>query len=96
VAYWLLKLRLGSHKMCIFLTICVQFNSIDLVTLLKIYLLLFLLLFSSSCGLAIFISAKAIRDHVRFEDLTVLTMKNTVFLDVMPCGFCKNRRFGGM
>jgi hypothetical protein len=22
-------------------------------------------------------------------------MKNDVFLDVMPCGLCKNRRFGG-
>jgi hypothetical protein len=21
-------------------------------------------------------------------------MKNTVFWDVMPCGFCENRRFG--
>jgi hypothetical protein len=23
------------------------------------------------------------------------TMKNAVFWDVMPCGSCKNRRFGG-
>jgi hypothetical protein len=25
----------------------------------------------------------------------VVTMKNAVFLDVTPCGRCKNRRFGG-
>jgi hypothetical protein len=24
-----------------------------------------------------------------------VTMKNTVFWDVTPCGSCKNRRFGG-
>jgi hypothetical protein len=24
-----------------------------------------------------------------------MTMKNGVFWDVMPCGSCKNRRFGG-
>jgi hypothetical protein len=33
---------------------------------------------------------------VRFEVFTAVTMKNGVFWDVMPCGFCKNRRFGGM
>jgi hypothetical protein len=32
---------------------------------------------------------------VRFEVLTAVTMKNGVFWDVMPCGVCKNRRFGG-
>jgi hypothetical protein len=32
---------------------------------------------------------------VRFEVFTAVTMKNVVFWDVMPCGFCKNRRFGG-
>jgi hypothetical protein len=26
---------------------------------------------------------------------TAVTMKNTVFWDVTPCGSCKNRRFGG-
>jgi hypothetical protein len=26
----------------------------------------------------------------------VVTMKNTVFWDVMPCGSCKNWHFGGM
>jgi hypothetical protein len=32
---------------------------------------------------------------VRFEVFTAVTMKNGVFWDVMPCGSCKNRRFGG-
>jgi hypothetical protein len=32
----------------------------------------------------------------RFEVFTAVTMKNTVFWDVMPCGSCKNRRFGGL
>jgi hypothetical protein len=31
---------------------------------------------------------------VRFEVFTAVTMKNAVFLDVTPCGSCKNRRFG--
>jgi hypothetical protein len=33
--------------------------------------------------------------NVRFEVFTAVTMKNGVFWDVMPCGSCKNRRFGG-
>jgi hypothetical protein len=33
--------------------------------------------------------------HVRFEVFTAVTMKSGVFWDVMPCGSCKNRRFGG-
>jgi hypothetical protein len=33
--------------------------------------------------------------HVRVEVFTAVTMKNGVFWDVMPCGSCKNRRFGG-
>jgi hypothetical protein len=33
--------------------------------------------------------------YVRFEVFTAVTMKNGVFCDVMPCGSCKNRRFGG-
>jgi hypothetical protein len=33
--------------------------------------------------------------RIRFEVFTVVTMKNGVFLDVTPCGSCKNRRFGG-
>jgi hypothetical protein len=32
---------------------------------------------------------------VRFEVFTTVTMKNGVFWDVTPFGFCKNRRFGG-
>jgi hypothetical protein len=32
---------------------------------------------------------------VRFEVFTTVTMKNGVSWDVMPCGSCKNRRFGG-
>jgi hypothetical protein len=31
---------------------------------------------------------------VRFEVFTAVTMKNGVFLDVMSCGSCKNRRCG--
>jgi hypothetical protein len=30
-----------------------------------------------------------------FYVFTEVTMKNGVFWDVMPCGCCKNRRFGG-
>jgi hypothetical protein len=33
--------------------------------------------------------------YVRFEAFTAVTMKNGVFLDVTPCGSCKNRLFGG-
>jgi hypothetical protein len=33
--------------------------------------------------------------RLRFEVFTAVTMKNGVFLDVTPCGSCKNRRFGG-
>jgi hypothetical protein len=32
---------------------------------------------------------------VRFEVITVVTMKNAVFWDVAPCRSCVNRRFGG-
>jgi hypothetical protein len=32
---------------------------------------------------------------VRFEVFTAVTMKNGVFWDITPCGYCKNRRFGG-
>jgi hypothetical protein len=31
---------------------------------------------------------------VRFAVFTAVTVKNAVFWAVMPCGFCKNRRFG--
>jgi hypothetical protein len=33
---------------------------------------------------------------VRFEVFTTVTMKNGVFLDVTPCGSCKNWRFWGI
>jgi hypothetical protein len=33
--------------------------------------------------------------YVRYEVITAVTMKNGVFWDVVPCGSCKNRRFGG-
>jgi hypothetical protein len=33
--------------------------------------------------------------EVTFEVFTAVTMKNAVFWDVTPCGFGKNRRFGG-
>jgi hypothetical protein len=35
------------------------------------------------------------REYVRFKVFTAVTMKNGVFWDVMPCGSCKNQRFGG-
>jgi hypothetical protein len=34
-------------------------------------------------------------NYVRFEVFTAVTMKNGEFWNVMPCGSCKNRRFGG-
>jgi hypothetical protein len=36
-----------------------------------------------------------ILQHVIFEVYTVVTMKNAVFWDVMPCRSCLNRHFGG-
>jgi hypothetical protein len=33
--------------------------------------------------------------YVRFEVFTSVTMKNGVLWEVTPCGYCKNRRFGG-
>jgi hypothetical protein len=35
------------------------------------------------------------KERLTFEVFKVLIMKNAVFLDVTPCGSCKNRRFGG-
>jgi hypothetical protein len=32
---------------------------------------------------------------VRFEVFTVVTMKNAIFWDVVPCSSCVNRRFRG-
>jgi hypothetical protein len=40
-------------------------------------------------------NAELCLNYVRFEFFTAVTMKNTVFWDLMPCGSCKNRRFGG-
>jgi hypothetical protein len=36
-----------------------------------------------------------LQGYVRSEVFTAVTMKNALFLDVTPCGSCKNRRFGG-
>jgi hypothetical protein len=38
---------------------------------------------------------KNILNLIRFEVFMVVTMKNGVFWDVIKCGSCKNRRFGG-
>jgi hypothetical protein len=35
-----------------------------------------------------------LNNFVRFKVFTAVTIKNDVFLDVMPCGSCKNWRFG--
>jgi hypothetical protein len=37
----------------------------------------------------------SINRMIGFEVFTAVTMKNGVFWDVTPFGFCKNRRFGG-
>jgi hypothetical protein len=42
-----------------------------------------------------FITVIIIKLPVRFEVFTAVTMKNGVLWDIMPCGSCKNRRFGG-
>jgi hypothetical protein len=31
-----------------------------------------------------------------FEDFSAVTVRNVVFLDVTPCGYCKNRLYGEM
>jgi hypothetical protein len=36
-----------------------------------------------------------LRDYIRFEAFTAVTMKNFVFRDVAPCRSCVIRRFGG-
>jgi hypothetical protein len=38
---------------------------------------------------------ETISRHVRFEVFTAVTMENMVFWDVMQCGSCKSRCFGG-
>jgi hypothetical protein len=40
-------------------------------------------------------SDETMTELVRFEVFTVVTMNSGVFWDVMPCGSCRNRRFGG-
>jgi hypothetical protein len=39
---------------------------------------------------------KVCHGYVRFEVFMAVTMKNAIFLDVTPCGSCKNPHFGGM
>jgi hypothetical protein len=39
--------------------------------------------------------ARRLKENVRFEDFTPVTMNNAVFWDVSPCTSCVNRRFGG-
>jgi hypothetical protein len=34
--------------------------------------------------------------HTGFEVFIVVTMKNAIFLDVVPCGFIINRRFASI
>jgi hypothetical protein len=41
------------------------------------------------------VSDETYGSFVRFEVFVAVTMKNGVFWDVMPCGSCKNSRFGG-
>jgi hypothetical protein len=36
---------------------------------------------------------KTWKKNVRFEVFMVMSMKNAVFCDVMPCVFCNNRHF---
>jgi hypothetical protein len=49
----------------------------------------------SNIAYILFINRNSIKNNVRFEVFTAVTMKNGVFWDVTPCGCCKNRRFGG-
>jgi hypothetical protein len=37
-----------------------------------------------------------VSNNERFELFVAVTIKNAVSWDVMPCGSCKNQRFGGM
>jgi hypothetical protein len=47
-------------------------------------------------ALLLYRSLKKEKEYVRFDVFMVVTMTNTVFWDVTPCGSYKNRRFGGM
>jgi hypothetical protein len=40
-------------------------------------------------------SKRTTKPLVRFDIFTVMTIRNTVFWDFMPCGSCKNRHFRG-
>jgi hypothetical protein len=51
--------------------------------------------YQAQCSLAILSYYIHTVANVRFEVFTVVTMKNSVFWDVTPCGSCKNRRFEG-
>jgi hypothetical protein len=42
-----------------------------------------------------FSATESSRCYVRFQVSTAVTMKNAVYWGVTPCGYCKNRRFGG-
>jgi hypothetical protein len=42
-----------------------------------------------------FVSLQQCVVYIRFEVFMAVTMKNSVFWDVIPCGSCKNQRFGG-
>jgi hypothetical protein len=37
---------------------------------------------------------ETVRENVRFEVLTAVTVKNAIFWDVAPCRFCVNQRIG--
>jgi hypothetical protein len=49
-------------------------------------------LFRFTCGLR---KMASLTCYVRFEVFTAVTMKNSVFWNVAPCGSCNYRRFGG-
>jgi hypothetical protein len=42
------------------------------------------------------VEVMTVSNALRFEAFTATAMKNGVFWDVMPCGSCKKRCFGGM
>jgi hypothetical protein len=43
------------------------------------------------CSLLVTHATGNVRKGVRFAVFTVVTMKNGIFWDVTPCGYCKNR-----
>jgi hypothetical protein len=62
------------------------------------YLLLHLIVYTESSGdYKALLANEGITDgSVTIILYRVVTMQNGVFLDVTPCGSCKNRRFGGI